>query len=271
MSNYQPCPKARRAVAMTILLASASCGKSGEKVDEIFAAAEVVAPSRCQQENVKCASLTPAEQARIALDDREYATAEALYAKAIKEANADPAGQNLLDYNWYALQAAAIAGQANFDLQVALAQLSSLNGDQGLLEQTALFVPSIKGQTEEAYQVAVGNMLRAFDTLGSVPSSEVSSSVRIQKLLYGTSFTVMQLNLLTINASSGLFDPSKAAEMTDEQAIAILHTIGRLAADQLSDEQAGLLQVGLEGALTQIEEGSGSTTKEKLLDFLGAQ
>ncbi len=243
---------------MTAIWLAASCGGENNVAD-------------CDKGNkaVPCSERTGDENARLALENQDYATAISLLEALIA---AEPTV-----YARYPLCAAAHAGRAGISiLELAKAQFSGGGSSGGLLASLATFLPDPQDLGDAGYDAALADVRASITYLDTIPEAlraatsgeSYASSARLQLTLYRTTFSVMYLNKFAIDTQTGAFDASKLATMTEADALIVLDNLAAVAAMQAAGNPA--LQAKVNEALASIEGQDGATKAEKLKEFLTA-
>lgn len=225
-----------------------------------------IVPPGCGTENVAASKteLSSKEEARVELDADNFAKAIELYLVAIEE---DPE-----DYSLYRFLAAAYAGLGGFSAVDALSPGGDQsNGDnsEGGLGQLDALVPA--APTAEQ----VNALASARDTLLAMPAAyrdannseiEDAASAAIQLTLYQTAYAIAYMNQFKVANSDG-FDPEKLANMSPEDAAAIIGALAG-AAEATGSEGLG---AGVAEILTEIESSEGENDRDRLVSYLESQ
>lgn len=216
------------------------------------------------RKEVPCSEQTPDEKAKLALQDKDYDTAIAIYVELI---DGEPE-----EYERYTLLAASYAGKAQLSIidLVTTADFSS----GSLIEGMAAFLPSPEDfSTTALYDTAVTDMKTSVQTLQSIPAAlrattseeTYAPSAIFQLTLYQSAYSIMFMNKFVVN-TSGEFDEAQLENMTEEDALEILNNLQE--AGSLGGEDSAELQGKINSALTDIEGQEGESNSEKLKEFL---
>lgn len=217
---------------------------------------------------IPCIKRTNDENARIALDDGDFATAITLLEE---EVAADPE-----NYQRFTLLAAAYAGRAGISiLGIATSNFSS--GGGSLIDSVSAFLPTPQDIGDAAYAVAVTDVQSAVTRLSLIPAEfrtntateKYSSSAVLQLNLYQTVYSVMYLNKFAVSATTGQFDATKLATMTEADAEIVIANLAAVASAQAAGDPA--LQAKVSDALGKIQAAEGTSTKEKLAAYLATK
>ena len=190
------------ALLAALLAGCLSCGGTSNVAD-------------CEEgkKQVPCSARTKEEDARRALDDKEYDTAITLLTELISD---EPD-----NYTRHTLLAAAYAARAGFDiLNVAKAQFS---GGGTLFDKLASFLPSPKDLGVAGYKLSLGDMKSGVDVLNLIPaatmqatdSDKYAASAALQLTLYQSAYSIMYLNQFTISADTGQVDLNQLQNMSE--------------------------------------------------------
>jgi hypothetical protein len=202
----------------------------------------------------KCARLTKDEEARIALDRGDMATAVELLAELVAD---EPDV-----YERYLLLAAAYAGKSGLDIfNVVTANFGS---DNSILQIMDAFIPT-PTTLGSAYESSLRDMNFGIQTLISIPpnlriatsSNKYATSAVLQLTLYQAAFGVMLLNKFSYGSNG--YDPSLLASMTAEDAAMILNAFLGAA-----EAAGGSAATSVISALSDIQSQPGSSDQEKL-------
>ena len=227
---------------------------------------------------VKCSPRTDDENAAIALDGGDYATAITLLQKQVD--------LHPTEYSRYPLLAAALAGRAGVSiLELAESNLSRGSGDSGstsgdgggFIDQISSFLPTPGELGDEAYRAAVADVASAVDALNTIPADlrsaesaeRYAASAALQLTLYQSIYSVMYLNLFAISPVSGQFDPIQLATMTEADATIVIQGLEAAAEAQAGTDPA--LKAQIDAAISQINAEDGSTNKDKLAALVAAR
>lgn len=175
------------------------------------------------------------------------------------------------EYQRFALLGAAYAARAGVSiLAMVKAQFSSGStgsGGSSLVSQLSSFIPT----TPTAQNLS--DLKTGLDRLQAIPAAEraegteekYGQSASFQLTLYSAAYSVMYMSQFT-SAVTGDFDPAKVATMSDADVENILDAL-ILAAASGTGPAAGLGDV-IDEALVQIEQQPGSTTREKMVNYM---
>lgn len=221
------------------------------------------------KKQVPCSARTADENARLALDQRDYATAIELLQQLVDD---DPE-----TYSRYPLLSAAYAGSVGISiLDLASAQFS---GGGTLIDQIASFLPDPADFGDDAlYKAALVTLNHAVTTLKAIPADKVgltseekyAASATLQLTLYQSAYSVMYLNQFTISATTGQVDLDKLANMTEDDAVVIIQSLA--AAGALTQGVEGeALQAKVNEALAAIQGEDGASNLAKLQGFIRAE
>ncbi len=212
---------------------------------------------------VKCTELTADEKIRQALDQQDLATAQTLLAAAIAD---EPD-----NYERYPLLAAVYAGLSGFDL-LAIASASSSPGAGGSIMDTMdAFLPSPEGLTQEEFRAKIDLMGQAITIIEALPAAFRATSgtdkfaaSAVQQLgIYQTAQASMYMKLFTTDFNTGLPDLTQAANLTAEDAAAIMGLLANAAAG------GGAFADIATSTLASINS-LGGTDRDNLANFLGS-
>jgi len=206
------------------------------------------------------AELTAAEEARRALDRKDFATAILLYKELVAE---QPEV-----YENYRFLSTAYAEAGGFDILKAVA--GTLGGDSSnLLQSISKFLPteptdeqilSMKLATEALLAMPVEQ--RSYEH----PEVPTASSGAQQLEFYQAAYSVIYINKFTEVTEAGTLDPSKLETMTDADVDNILDNFEQIAA--ASGDEDGVIAKGAEAFISQLDNSPGGTRREKLLNYL---
>ena len=213
---------------------------------------------------VKCKKQSKDEQARVALDKGDMATAVTILT--------DLVAQEPKNYDRYPLLAAALAGRSGFDV-FGIVQ-GNFSGKTSLLESMQAFIPS-PASRGSLYDASLADMKQAVATLNAVPAtlrSDISansfaSSCILQLMLYQSAYSVMLINKYAFSTSG--YDPSKLSSMTPSDALAILSNLAAAGALIPGGTGAAASQVVL-ATLAAIQAEPGATDSEKIAAYVQA-
>lgn len=221
----------------------------------------------CETGNKKvpCSARTADEEARLALDDKDYDTAIEILTTLVAD---DPES-----YARYPLLAAAHAARSGFDL-LAVARTQFTSGGT-LFDQLAQFVPDPAETGVDAFGAHLADMDAAVRWLRRIPGDKLlatsgeayASSAALQLTLYAAAYSVMYLNQFTISATTGTFDPALLATMTEEDALVIINSLASAGTMQNGDDDAAL-SAKINEALASIDAQPGATNRDRLSAFI---
>jgi hypothetical protein len=221
----------------------------------------------CEQgkKQVPCSERTPDEEARLALDEKDYTKAIELLTALVTEYPEE--------YQRYPLLASAHAARSGFDL-LAVARNQFTSGGT-LFDQLAQFVPDPAETGEEAYDASLADMDAAVAWLRRIPADRISAtsaesyagSASLQLTLYGAAYSVMYLNQFTISADTGQFDPALLENMTEEDALVVISSLAAAGAQQTGEDGEALNQ-RINEAVANIDSQPGATNADRLRAFI---
>ena len=223
---------------------------------------------------VPCSARTDDENARLALDNGDFATAVTLLDGLVAK---EPE-----TYDRFPLCAAAHAGRAGISI-LALATSSLARGgtgsgsDSGLIGAVGGFLPNLRTLGDAGYDAALVDMGAAVARLTAIPaanrgvtsSQSYAASALLQLGLYQTVYSVMYLNKFVISATTGTFDRAKLETMSDADAALVIDNLAAAAASQAEGNPA--LQAQITTVLGQVQAQDGSSTKDKLKALIAAR
>lgn len=201
---------------------------------------------------------TAKENARIALDAKDFPEAIRLYAEII-------AG-NPEDYESYRFLASAYAEQGGFDLLGAISGTLKQNSGS-LLDTLSSFLPT------EPTALQIASLGLAKDTLLLLPAErrspdhpefETASSAAQQLQFYQTAYSLVYLKQFTQVTEAGSLDPARLETMTDADVDTILDNFQAIADGQ----GGGVVAEGVQDFISQLDAAPGGTRREKLLAYL---
>ncbi len=224
-----------------------------------------------------CTKKTAEDIARQALSDHDYDLAVETLGPEVEANKADASLSDQEKYRLHPLLAAAYAGRAGFSIFSVLEnQSKSLDnqGSGGIIEQMSSFVPSPSGLSTSTYGAMIEDMGSAVAILKEIPSgllAETESdsfgkSSTLQLTLYLSAHSVMIMNKFILSPTTGVFDASRLANMSDADAEAILNSL--TSASQVPGADNPAVQKKIEDALSSIDSSPGASRKEKLQDYL---
>ena len=234
---------------MLVYLAASSCGTSNL--------------GNCPASNplVACTELTKDEKIRAALDDKDLPAAQILLEAAIEE---DPE-----NYERYPLLAAVYAGLSGFDLLAIASSSDSSGGSASIIDSMDAFLPTPEGMTRAEYRARIDLLGQAISTIEALPAEflataatdKYASSASQQLGIYQAAQASMYMKMFTTNFDTGLPDPTQLAELTDEDAAAIMAVLTSAAAS------GGVFADAAASTLATINAGGG-TDRDNLANFL---
>lgn len=203
---------------------------------------------------------TPDEKAKKALDEGRYDDAIATYEELI---SADPEG-----YQRYALLSAAYAGKAGIDIvNILKAQLGGASSGGSVFELVGSFVPAVPSEEQlNAIQSAITTLEAMPLEHRSAGTYEYSDGAAFQLSLFLAASSVMVLNQFAL--PTGKFSPDSLADMSDAEVDAVLNNLNAIIATQASGEDQNALQAKAQRTLDGINSQDGSTSRERLVQYL---
>jgi hypothetical protein len=233
--------------SMVLAIASISCGnKNSFDCDSPTA-------------GVPCNPRTKDEDARIALDKGDMATAVAILRELVSN---EPEV-----YSRYPLFSAALAGKSGFDIFNVMN--GSFGGDSSLLQSMGSFIPT-PASKGSAFEASLADMKESVAVLNSIPislrasvdSGKFASSCILQLTLYQAAYSIMLMNKYSYSEIG--FDPSKLSTMTAEDAAAILQSL--LSAASANPDSPAATSVN--AAYESIQGQPGATDQEKISAYI---
>jgi hypothetical protein len=201
------------------------------------------------------------QKARKALDDKDWATAVEQYALLIEESPED--------YKYRTLYATALAGAGGVELlSVVLDQLGGAGGaSSGILGLIDQIVPAdVTDEKTASVKLAV-EVLQEIPESALEADAELKSSSQLQKTVYSSVYTAMLLDSI-LNIQNGQVTPENLANMTPEQALAIIDAF--ILAGSVGDPSNPMTQA-MAGAGESINSANGEDAKAKLQEYLNRQ
>lgn len=218
----------------------------------------MLAACNTQSKAMPYADLTQEEEARIALDARDFPTAITLYKELV--------ASKPTDYENYRFLSAAYAELGGFDLLKAVEGTVS-DGSSNLLQSISKFVPAdpsdeqiaaLKSATEILLRLPVEQ--RSYDH----PEIPTASSGAQQLEFYQAAYSVIYINKFAKVSDSGTLDPSKLETMTDADVDNILDNFEAIAAAA----GGGTIAEGAKDLIEELDSAPGETRRDKLLNYL---
>jgi hypothetical protein len=219
------------------------------------------------QAGVPCSERTPDEEAQLAMEEGDFTAAIEILSAAV-EAEPD-------EYKRRPLLAAAYAKRAGFDI------FNIVNTDfagDGLLSAMSTFLPTPAAMSLTEYDAALADMFEAIAVLAAMPADVMAASATdkygasavLQVTLYRSAYSIMYLNKFAISATTGTFDPSQLATMSQEDALVIVENLAA-AAEVDAGEGGTSLQDRLREAVAKIESEGGTSDRDRLLAYTQGQ
>ncbi len=206
---------------------------------------------------------TTEEQARLALADKKWDEAIALYEKVITE--------NPSEYVYYPKLSTAYAGRAGIDLLAIVKSQVGQGGSSGsgnVFDSMGQFVPTHPTDDE------MSDITSAIDKIKLMPEDhrtkggpyDYSSETSFTLNIYLSSSSAMLVNRYSeTDEQTGELDQEKLEEMTDDEVDQMFKNLDDIVAS--GDEDLG---PAVQETLDAINATEGATQKEKLLKYIAA-
>lgn len=215
-----------------------------------------------------CSERTPDENARIALNNKDYLTAiQILETLATNEPTV---------YTRFPLLAAAYAAQSGFDIFKAAQNTAS---SSNLLATVKVFIPTPGSVSDADYKNSVLIMKKSVDRLKAIPpenraitsSDKYSTSAILQLTLYQAAYSIMYLSQFAFSAASPTtVDINKLKTLTDADAKIIIDSLVDAGAS-FSGQSGQQLKTSIDSALATINAQPGVTLKDKISTYVQTQ
>lgn len=225
---------------------------------------------------IPCTKKTAEDIARQAMAAHDYDLAVQTLEPEVETLKADLSLSDQEKYRLHPLLAAAYAGRAGFSIFSAIQGQSSSAGSQsgGIIGQMSSFVPSPSGVSAATYSAMISDMGTATKILQEIPATlldetqgeSFGKSATIQLTLYLSAHSVMIMNRFILSPTTGAFDASGLANMSEADAEAILNSLTN--ASQVPGAENPEVKKKIEDALSAIDSSPGTTRGEKLKDYL---
>jgi hypothetical protein len=211
------------------------------------------------------------------MSDHDYDLAVQTLEPEVNGLKADASKADLEKYRLHPLLAAAYAGRAGVSIfSIIQSQSSPMGGggSGGLISQMSSFVPSPAGLAATTYGAMIADMAASVGLLQEIPASLLADeqnasfvkSVTLQLTLYLSAHSVMIMNQFILSPTTGAFDASRLANMSDADAEAILNSL--TSASQLPGADSPEVRKKIDDALSAIDASPGGSRREKLQDYL---
>lgn len=195
---------------------------------------------------------TPKETAQQHIEKGEYQEAVDVLQEYLLEEPDDIEAKSAYAY--------ALSKLSNFEPSSILAKMSSNEGSTDSWQALAQAMP-------EGTQENVDRIKAAVDALASIPADQRTAEQNYQLAMANATLAVTQAKMVATDESGNL-DEQKAQNMTEEQASTIVNAINdsnsALASSGNNNEQSEKLG----GVSSQVNNSEGSTSKEKLTNYL---
>jgi hypothetical protein len=221
---------------------------------------------------IPCKERSVEENARRALKDGDLDQAITLLEAAIDEiANRESVTPQEM-YRLHPLLASVYSARGDIDL-VRLSQ-AQFGAKTGVMATLTTVLPSPKDKGVVAYRQCIADVRIATQKLEVIPLDLIEEkkediygkSVAFQKSLYNTAYSVMNMNLFAISATSGTLDKNQLSTMTEADAVEILRSLE--AAGKTSQSDNPVLQQKISDTLASIDSEPGAGKKDKLAEYI---
>ena len=215
-----------------------------------------------------CSERTPDENARLALEQKDYATAAQILEDLVSK---EPTV-----YSRFPLLAAAYAAQSGFDIFKAAQKTSD---SSSLLATVRTFIPTPGSVSDADYKTALQTMKKSVDKLKSIPaasrlatsSDKYAASAVLQLTLYESAYSIMYLSQFAFSAANpNTVDVSKLSTMTESDAKTIIDSLADAGAS-FGGQSGQQLKTSIDSALATINSQPGATLKDKVSAYVQAQ